>query len=88
MQIKRLEELARVSIDCPKITEDKSSDNRVHTSDAKMIKTIDAVSRRGARGPRLSIIAVPNHKARRLRSTPSQCPNARVKTRVQHHLNG
>ena len=32
-------------VDCLKITEDKSSDNRVHTSDARMIKTIDAMSR-------------------------------------------
>ena len=37
------------SIDCLKITEDKSSNNRVHTSDARMIKAIDTVLRRGVR---------------------------------------
>jgi len=40
-------------VDCLKTNEDKSSDNRVHTSDARMIKTIDAVSRRGVRSLRL-----------------------------------
>ena len=82
-----------IVVDCLKITEDKSSDNRVHTLDTRMIKAIDAVSRRGVRsprlnitavpkrgvrGPRLNIIAVPKCKARCLRFNAISVPKCEV----------
>ena len=51
-------------VDCLKITEDKVIKCRDHTSDARLIKTIDAMSRREARNPCLSITAKPRLRAR------------------------
>ena len=45
-QSRSFENFVGGSVDCLKITEDRSSDNRVHISDARMIKAIDAVSKR------------------------------------------
>jgi len=54
-------------VDCLKITEDKSSENRVYTSDARLIRATRAMSKRGL-------------KARV--STSLQCQDAELEARV------
>jgi len=88
--LNQLDQLKQMVIaDCLKITEDKSSDNRVRTSDARMIRAIGAASRRGvrsprlrhhynsrrrARGPRLNITAILKRRARSLRFNTISVP--------------
>ena len=61
-------------VDCLKITEEKSSESRVHTPDARLIITTRAVPRRKGRSPRLSITVM----AKTLSLKPAS----------QHHCNG
>jgi len=51
-----------VTVDCLKITDDKSSDNRVHALGARIIKATRAELRRRARSPRLNTTAMPRCK--------------------------
>ena len=46
------------SVDCPKITEDKSSESRVQTPDAGLIIATAVASRREGQNPRLNITAM------------------------------
>ena len=45
-------------VDCPKITEDKSSESRDQTPDAELTIATNAAPRHEGRNPRLSITAV------------------------------
>ena len=50
-------------VGCLKITEDKSSDNRVHVSDARLIKATRPKAKHWARRPRLNTIAMLRRRA-------------------------
>ena len=67
------------AVDCLKIAEDKSSDNRIHTSDARMIKANDAVSRCGVRNPHLDNTAVPKHGVRSPRLNITAVPKCKAR---------
>ena len=55
------------TVNCVKITKDKSSNNKVHTSDARLIKAIHATPRRETRNSRPSIIVVSEREAQNSR---------------------
>jgi len=52
-----------VIVNCLKITEDKSSDNRVNASDARLIKVTCAKAKRMARSPRLNTTTMSRRRA-------------------------
>jgi len=52
-----------IAVDCLKITEEKSSDNRVHVSDAMLIKATRAKAKYRALSPRLNTTAMPRRRA-------------------------
>ena len=67
-----------------------------HTSDARLIKIIDAMSRREARNPRLSITKYQDAKLEVRVSAPLQCQDVEIEarvsdikleTRIQHQIN-
>jgi len=62
-QPQSIENFGGGSIDCSKITGDKSSENRVQTPGARLIIATSVVPRRRAWKPRLSITAVPRRRA-------------------------
>ena len=64
--------MTNMSADCPKITEDKSSESRVQILDAGLIIATTAAPRREGRNPRLSITAVAS----------LQYQDVRVETRI------
>jgi len=70
------------SIDCLKITEDKSLDSRVHTSDARLIKAINATPKYRARRLHPCITTMPRHKARNPR--PSITVMSRCEAQNSH----
>jgi len=51
------------NIDCLKIIEDKSSDNKIHASDVRLIKATRPKLRCRAQNPRLNITAMPRRRA-------------------------
>ena len=70
----------KLLVDCLKITEDKSSDNKVHTSDTRMIRAIGAVSRRRVRSSRLK-----HHCSIKTQgSRPASQHHCNTKNRTQH----
>ena len=75
-------------VDYLKITEDKSSYNRVHASDARLIEATRTEPRRRARSPRLNTSAMPSVEIKARVSTPLQCQdtelNARITAPVQY----
>ena len=64
------------TVDCPKITEDKSSESRVQTPDAELIITTITAPRGKGRNPRLSITAVASlqHQDARVETHVSTLP--------------
>jgi len=60
-----------MDVDCLKITEDKSSDNKVHASDTRLIKATRAK---------------PRSRARSSLSTPLQCQDAELNARISTPL--
>ena len=61
----------KMIVDCLKITEDKSSENRVQTSDTRLIISTTAAPRREGRNPRLSITAVAHYSTKTRGSKPA-----------------
>jgi len=51
------------AVNCLRITEDKSSDKRVHASDARLIKATRTKVRCGVRCPRLNTTTMPRRRA-------------------------
>jgi len=72
-----MKNLQRSSVDCLKITEDKSSENIVYTPDARLIIATCVMSRRRAWSPRLNISTVPRREGR------SSRPSCTVMTKTQ-----
>jgi len=58
-QPRNIENFGENSVDCPKITEDRSSENRVYTPDARLIIATRIMPMRRAWSPRPSISTVP-----------------------------
>jgi len=67
-----------VHVDCLKITEDKSSDNRVHASDVRLIKATCAMTRCMAQSLCPSIPPMPRCKARSPRLNTTVMPRRRA----------
>ena len=68
------------SVGCLKITEDKSSDSRVHILDVRLIKIIDVIPRRRAWNSRLNIITMPRRRARNSRLNIIAKPRRRARS--------
>ena len=86
-QLRSSENFGEGSVDCLKITADNSSDNRVHTSDARLIKVIHAMPRRKARSLHPSIFQCQGAGLEARVSAPLQCSDTKLKARVSYHIN-
>jgi len=75
-----------VFVDCLRITEDKSSESRVYTPDARLIIATRAVPRRKGQSPNLSITVMA--KTRSLKPVPQHHYSTKtqsLKAAPQHH---